>query len=153
MKTDSDRPNRLDALRIQSPCAASWDAMRGDDRARHCQDCALSVHSLVAYSRKEAADLLEDSGGRLCLRIVRDADGRVLTRDDLRPRGLRRSWRRAASWLFLLLGLPAADCARSQDPADDAACRSGAASTEQPELLAEMGYLESVSVSLGAFGD
>lgn len=51
-------------------------------RVRACDQCQLQVHDLSALSRAEAEALLAAaSGGRLCVRFYRRADGRVQTRD------------------------------------------------------------------------
>jgi hypothetical protein len=98
----------LDQIRIATPCPASWDAMRGDARARHCDLCQLKVYNFSAMTRGEAEALLQaNTGQRLCGRLYRRADGTILTQDC--PTGLR-AWRRRVSQragvaLSLLLGL------------------------------------------------
>jgi hypothetical protein len=70
----------LDDLEITRPCDASWEAMRGDDRARSCDRCRREVVDLSAHTRAEAeAIAAQDPATRPCLRITRDAAGRVLT--------------------------------------------------------------------------
>jgi hypothetical protein len=68
-------------LRIASPCSASWEEMRGDDRARYCEHCRLNVYNLSAMSAHEAAELVRETEGRLCVRWYWRADGTVLTTD------------------------------------------------------------------------
>lgn len=95
----------LDQIAIASPCSANWHDMRGDARRRFCAQCKLHVHDLSAMTRDEAEALLQAaSGGRVCVRLHRRADGRVLTRDcpvGLRQR-LRTAWARAAALAFAL---------------------------------------------------
>ncbi|MEQ1635027.1 MAG: hypothetical protein ABL997_21790, partial [Planctomycetota bacterium] len=82
--------------------------MAGDERRRFCAQCRLHVHDLSAMTRDEVDALLRSPGpGRLCVRLFRRADGRVLTRDC--PKGLRVRMRRArariaALWLTLWAG-------------------------------------------------
>ena len=45
----------LDDIQIATPCSASWDDMRGDDRVRHCGDCRMNVYNLSEMTRAEAA--------------------------------------------------------------------------------------------------
>lgn len=74
----------LDRIRIASPCDASWDAMRGNDRRRFCGDCKLHVYNLSAMTRTEAEGLLRRAAGqegRLCTRFARRADGTLVTQD------------------------------------------------------------------------
>ena len=71
----------LDGLRIARPCPASWSAMEGDDRVRHCSRCRLNVYNLSAMTEAEALRLLAETEGRRCIRLYRRADGTVLTRD------------------------------------------------------------------------
>jgi hypothetical protein len=78
--------SRLDRVEIASPCArVTWEDMEpvgADDRVRRCDDCALDVIDLSALTRDEAEELLRASDGRrLCVRLFRREDGRVLTSD------------------------------------------------------------------------
>jgi hypothetical protein len=82
----------LDDLRVASPCHASWDAMRGDDRVRFCALCAKHVYNLSAMTSAEALRLVETTEGRICGRFHRRRDGKVLTADC--PVGLRAAVRR-----------------------------------------------------------
>jgi hypothetical protein len=81
----------LDRIYVASPCAANWDGMPGDERARFCSQCNLYVYNISAMSAAEAESLFAKTEGRLCVRLFRRADGTVLTRDC--PVGLR-LWRR-----------------------------------------------------------
>src|SRR5688500_12674831 len=48
----------LDNIRVASPCSADWNAMTGDDRARHCGSCNKTVFNLSGMSRDEAEELI-----------------------------------------------------------------------------------------------
>lgn len=84
----------LEDIRIASPCNASWDAMKGDDRVRFCGSCEKNVFNLSNMSREDAEALLEKTEGRVCVRYYRRRDGTVLTQDC--PVGLRAVRRRLA---------------------------------------------------------
>ncbi|MFN7972774.1 MAG: hypothetical protein U0166_10570 [Acidobacteriota bacterium] len=71
----------LEMLRIPSPCPADWDAMPGDDRVRHCGACRLDVYNIAGLSRDEAETLIASHEGRVCLRLYRRLDGRIVTKD------------------------------------------------------------------------
>jgi len=76
----------LPRLRIASPCSESWEAMRGDERVRHCSRCERDVFDLSAMTRAEAETLLRGhhalpEGGLPCVRLYRRSDGTVLTAD------------------------------------------------------------------------
>jgi hypothetical protein len=71
----------LDAIDIASPCSANWDEMAGDDRQRFCQECQLNVFNLSGMTAAAATQLLQESEGRLCVRLFRRDDGKVLTAD------------------------------------------------------------------------
>ena len=73
--------DRLDQIEIPIPCHVPWDSMSGDDRIRHCGQCRQNVYNVEAFTRAEALGLLEARAGRVCLRIFRRPDGRVLTAD------------------------------------------------------------------------
>ena len=72
---------RVEELRVASPCPADWDAMRGDERARDCPRCQLTVWDLGGMTWSEARALVARREGRLCVRLYRRADGTLLTRD------------------------------------------------------------------------
>lgn len=52
--------------------------MTGDERSRHCAQCACSVVSLSELEEKEAEAAL--SAGPVCVRFVRDNEGKIVTR-------------------------------------------------------------------------
>ncbi len=106
----------LEGLRIASPCAARWEDMAptGDDKARHCGDCNLSVHNFSALSREEAVALVAshmdpgagNSGQRLCATWRKRADGTIIFRDC--PVGLakvRARMRRCVARVAAVVGL------------------------------------------------
>jgi hypothetical protein len=82
----------LDTLIIATPCPAAWDEMQGDDRVRYCSLCQQSVFDVSAMTRADAEALVKQTTGRLCLRLFRRSDGRVMTRDC--PVGVFRAARR-----------------------------------------------------------
>jgi len=98
----------LDAVTIDVPCTVPWDSMTGDARRRFCATCRLHVHDVSQISRDEALALLgrKASGERVCLRIWRRPDGRVLTRDCRSAvKALRRRAALAATALLGALGV------------------------------------------------
>jgi hypothetical protein len=68
--------------------------MTGDDRVRFCEHCRKNVYNLSSMSHDEAAALVRQTEGRLCVRFYRRHDGTILTNDC--PVGLRaaRRWAR-----------------------------------------------------------
>src|SRR6266404_3853955 len=79
--------NRLDRLRVSSPCPANWDQMSGNDSVRFCDLCNLHVYNIARLSRKEAEALIANTKGRICARLYRRSDGTIITKDC--PVGLR----------------------------------------------------------------
>lgn len=71
----------LDNIRIASPCTASWAAMTGDDRVRHCGSCDKDVFNLSAMTRDEAQALITERAGNLCARYFQRSDGTILLAD------------------------------------------------------------------------
>jgi len=84
-----NRSSSLDLIEVVSPCPASWDEMKGDERVRFCQQCKLNVYNLSemgreeaeAFVRKHTAGQANSGTGRTCVRFYRRADGTVLTKD------------------------------------------------------------------------
>ena len=75
----------LSKVQVAKPCPANWREMRGDDRVRHCTHCSLNVYNLSAMSRVEAANLIQEHEGKLCVRFYARQDGTVLTKDCGKP--------------------------------------------------------------------
>lgn len=71
----------LAKVNVASPCTTRWDAMDGDDKARFCGQCEKHVYNLSAMTSDEAAALIRNTEGRLCVRYYRRADGTMLTAD------------------------------------------------------------------------
>jgi hypothetical protein len=71
----------LPNMRVAAPCNASWDAMTGDDRARHCGECKQQVFNLSALTTEQAESLIREKHGDLCVRYYKRNDGTVLTAD------------------------------------------------------------------------
>jgi hypothetical protein len=55
----------LPEIRVASPCAADWDRMLGDDRARYCEQCRLNVYNFSAMTSLEVERILANRSGRL----------------------------------------------------------------------------------------
>jgi hypothetical protein len=71
----------LDNIRTASPCRADWNAMTGDERARHCNQCDKQVFNLSEMTRSEAEALIVEKDGQLCARYYRRHDGTIITSD------------------------------------------------------------------------
>lgn len=147
--TDPAAPTALDRLRIAEPCPMRWEDMAGDERRRFCGACKLHVYDVAAMSRTEAEALLSASrgtqgGGRLCLRLTRRADGRVVT-EDCGPvrRTLRRRARRlrlaASALLAMLFPFGAAGCGARGDGAGGGTGAGGSPAMGTPVLPPELG--------------
>lgn len=75
------RRERLNEVRVASPCHVDWERMAGDEKVRFCGSCELHVYNLSAMDVEEAAEVIQQNEGRLCVRFYRRADGTVLTQD------------------------------------------------------------------------
>src|SRR5580765_4143329 len=71
----------LSKLRIASPCSVAWNNMTGDERMRFCDLCQLNVYNVAGMTEKEVRDLITLTEGRVCMRLMRRADGSVMTQD------------------------------------------------------------------------
>lgn len=85
----------LEELTFATPCTASWDDMKGDDRMRHCSSCDLPVFNLSGMTRTEARAFLARTNGSACVRLYKRHDGTVLTQDC--PTAVSRARRRLAA--------------------------------------------------------
>lgn len=93
----------LKNVRIAAPCSQPWHAMEGDDRVRFCKECHLNVFNLSDMTAVEAAALVKETQGRLCVSYYMRADGTILTKNC--PVGLRKIRKRLA---WALTGVAAA---------------------------------------------
>jgi len=71
----------LDNIRVASPCTADWAKMTGDERVRHCGDCAKNVYNISNMTRLEAEALIVEKEGKLCVRYYQRKDGTILLKD------------------------------------------------------------------------
>ncbi len=71
----------LNLVDVPNPCEKSWDEMIGNEQTRHCLHCDRDIHNLSEISVKEAQKLLFQSKGRVCVRLMRDADDKIQTND------------------------------------------------------------------------
>lgn len=83
-------------LQVAKPCHVGWETMSGDERSRHCAQCQLNVYNIAGMTAEDAQNLIENREGRICIRLVRRADGTVLTKDC--PVGIRKYRARAARY-------------------------------------------------------
>jgi hypothetical protein len=91
----------LSRLQVATPCNASWEDMRGDDRVRFCGKCEKNVYNLSELGEDEAEALVYEHEGNLCARFYRRKDGTLITSD------CRVGKRRRRGIAFAALGLAA----------------------------------------------
>src|SRR5580765_5145380 len=77
----SDHLTGPEDLRVASPCQASWEQMKGDERVRFCAHCKQNVYNLSGMSYAEAVSFVRKQKGTACVRFYRRSDGTILTRD------------------------------------------------------------------------
>lgn len=92
----------LDQIDIAEPCPASWNKMRGNSKVRFCSHCQKTVFDLSAMPTLEAERLVCESGGELCIRFSRTADGAIKTLDYQSQAGRGWSWR---VWMWASIGV------------------------------------------------
>lgn len=96
-------PNAPLKLKIASPCPARWSEMTGDERKRFCASCQKHVYNLGAMRVAEVKSLIQETEGKVCIRMYQRSDGTVMTADC--PVGLRRVRRTAGMALTLMVGI------------------------------------------------
>ena len=104
----------LPSIRVARPCNSSWELMKGDDRVRRCTNCDRDVYNAAGLNRAEGRALIEGRGGRTCMRLLRRADGTLITGECgdalavvASPAASRRTLAMAA-WLLGIVGIGAA---------------------------------------------
>jgi hypothetical protein len=69
----------LDSIDVPVPCDKSWDEMLGGDVSRFCSSCEKDIYNISAMTRREAKKLLFQSSESVCIRLEKEADGRIKT--------------------------------------------------------------------------
>lgn len=113
----------LELVDIPNPCTVPWESMTGDERVRFCKHCSKNVYNLSDMSRTDARNLLISSEGKICISMLKRADGTVVT-DECPPilRPARNAGRRvlsAATTAFAFLIALSAQIAKAAPDAAD----------------------------------
>ncbi|HMF43934.1 MAG TPA: hypothetical protein VKQ32_24845 [Polyangia bacterium] len=99
------RSRSLPRIAIRVPCTADWNQMRpieSDGRARLCAACDKPVYDARSMTRADLGRLIAKHEGALpCLRLLRRADGTLMTKGCFAPVV------RAGRFLWLKAGLGA----------------------------------------------
>jgi hypothetical protein len=121
------RIEKLNRLRIASPCSESWNGMAGGAERRHCAKCAREVFDFARMTPREIEARVASSGGRLCARITRGADGLVtLPPQEPPPFWIERRASPVASALVTaLLGLGGAATGAALEPPSSVVVHAG----------------------------
>ena len=134
----------LDQVQVAKPCPANWDEMKGNDQVRHCTHCRLNVYNLSEMSTEAAERLIQNTEGRMCIRMYRRNDGTMITRDC--PKGVRAAREKMARVIVM-----AASCVLSAigcgSTADRLKADFGLAPT--PPAPTIMGKMSVLAVSAG----
>lgn len=69
----------LNLIEIPKPCEVPWDSMQGSDRVRFCAHCSKNVYNISDMSEAQATKLLVDNEGKVCISMLRRADGTIVT--------------------------------------------------------------------------
>ncbi|MGE0784929.1 MAG: hypothetical protein AB7S26_04510 [Sandaracinaceae bacterium] len=77
----SERRVHLEVVDVKNPCTEDWSRMKGDDVQRFCLTCHENVYDLSFMAKEDAERFLENAEGRVCIRLMRRADGTMVTRD------------------------------------------------------------------------
>lgn len=70
----------LPQIQISNPCHEDWESMDGSERTRHCASCEKSVLNLSEMTSHEVREVV-CSGKSVCVRLQRNADGSIVTKD------------------------------------------------------------------------
>jgi hypothetical protein len=109
------KKNFLDSVNVKSPCSENWDEMTGSDEVRFCSRCAKDIHNLSAMNRAEAEKLVKQSNGKICIRIEKNANGKLISAPP-KPVQIKRQSAFAAGILATSLTLSALAHAQNKTP-------------------------------------
>lgn len=118
----------LEIAEIPEPCTVPWNSMKGDDRIRFCGQCTKNVYNISNMTRAEAQALLIDSEGRVCITMLKRADGTIVS-DKCPPilKPIRYCWRRVSAAVIAAFALVATisranaddDCKKNAQPSSN----------------------------------
>jgi hypothetical protein len=74
-------PKQFDSGNVPAPCSVRWSLMRGTGVTRTCAACDRQVHDLSAMTTAQIETLLAPGDNRICVRLCRGSDGRIVTAD------------------------------------------------------------------------
>lgn len=96
----------LNLIEIPKPCEVPWDSMKGNDRIRFCDQCSKNVYNISDMSESQAMKLLIDSEGKVCISMLKRADGTIVS-DNCPPilRPVRNSYRKLAAVISAAIAL------------------------------------------------
>jgi len=92
--------------KIERPCQADWNRMRGDDRRRFCEHCQKYVYNISAMTLTERESFASPAKMGECIFYCQHADGKIA---DLSFVAALRRWfpfLRLACWSALIAMLP-----------------------------------------------
>ncbi|HXU46873.1 MAG TPA: carboxypeptidase-like regulatory domain-containing protein [Thermoanaerobaculia bacterium] len=75
----ASRNEKLDRLKITSPCTASWDAMSDEGERRYCAQCNRHVLDFARMTPRQIEARVTAASGRFCARMTRSKDGSLVT--------------------------------------------------------------------------
>ena len=82
IKKNSNSLPVLPSIQINTPCHMDWDSMTGDAQKRFCGSCQKHVHDLSKMDTLSAHDLLAQRNEEVCVRLRRNTDGSIVTKDN-----------------------------------------------------------------------
>lgn len=71
----------IEDIVIAAPCDRKWGEMRGNNKVRRCSACRLDVHNTTEMTESEIQNLFAGQNNRICLKIYRTTDGKILTKN------------------------------------------------------------------------
>lgn len=72
-------PRALELIEIPNPCTVPWESMSGNNLVRFCDQCEKNVYNISGLSAREANNLILTNEGRVCVSMLKRADGTVVT--------------------------------------------------------------------------
>lgn len=140
----------LDRIDVKAPCSENWEEMTGNDSVRFCSHCSKDVYDISTMTRAKAEKFVRDSNGRLCVRYVKDARGKVVTAPT-RLTPIKRQATVAAGVLAASISLSVSSHAQTQPQAPQGVTRATeAAKSKLAESATTFSLSGTVTDSLGS---
>jgi flagella basal body P-ring formation protein FlgA len=80
-----DKKQKWENITVSKNCPVDWNTMEGDEKIRFCGKCSQNVYNLSEMTQEQAEEVIQRQDGKMCIRLYRRPDGKIMTKDCPKP--------------------------------------------------------------------